>query len=447
MKKFTIFVLTLTISLLTLQSCQNNDPIIAETPDTQESIALRTALNQIKVANDISTGRITSSTRNASSDDFCFDFVYPIQLIYNNGSEVSVENFEGLLLILINESSALHIVGIAMPFEVLLNEDETVVSIANEQDFIELLSDCEVDVFDDDDMDTDCFEFAFPLEIIDSNNVTITVGSLTDLLELFEEENDLYEPNFVFPITVILANGDDLVIESLYDFAELLEECDDCDCPDSDLSVCVLDPITNDILEFDNECEALCEGFTPNNFVNCDGNDDCNIYDLEVSVGDCNPDGTYNLSIDFEYEYPGNVFFELFVRDNVFVGNYALTDLPITITNFSLSGFDDDYLSVSINDNDDCSEEIEWESPECENEIGFMDYVGECFDFVYPFEVVLDSVTYEVNSYAQLTQYFNANTFGAELIFPLEIINLTSSDTEEIESMEDLEDYLEEYCQ
>jgi len=445
MKKITFFGFTLIVLIFGFQSCQNNDPIVAETPKTQESIALRTTLNEIKEANDIVTGRVASTTRAASSDDFCFDFVYPIQLTYNNESTVSVASFEGLILLLINETSSLHIVGIAMPFDVVLYENDNVISINSEQDFVVLLENCELEFLDDEAIDTDCFDFTFPLEII-SGDQTRTITSLDNLLELLEEENDYYEPNFVFPISVILASGDELLIESLYDFTELLDECEDCDCPDIEEPVCVLDPVTNDIIKFDNECEALCEGYIPNNFIDCDS-DECNIYDLEVSVGDCNTDGTYNLTINFEYENSSNEYFDIVLRDFDFFDYFELSDLPITITNFPLSGYEVDSLYVNINDNLMCREATGWESPDCEDTYAFVDYVGECFDFIYPFEAILDGITYTINSYVQFTYYFNETTEGAALVYPLEIINLTTSDVEEIEDLEDLMDYIDEYCE
>ena len=44
---------------------------------------------------------------------------------------------------------------------------------------------------------------------------------------------------------------------------------------------------------------------------NC-GNNDCDIFDLVVDPLDCNDDGTYNMVINFQYENPGNDFFDLY---------------------------------------------------------------------------------------------------------------------------------------
>ena len=93
--------------------------------------------------------------------------------------------------------------------------------------------------------------------------------------------------------------------------------------------------------------------------------DDCSINDLEVAVGECNADGTYNLTLNFAYENPGNDYFEVYIRDDVFIDYYELSELPITIENFQMSGLENDYIEVCINDVDNCCQEIEWESPDC----------------------------------------------------------------------------------
>lgn len=93
--------------------------------------------------------------------------------------------------------------------------------------------------------------------------------------------------------------------------------------------------------------------------------DDCSINDLEVSVGECNADGTYNLTLNFDYENPGNDYFEVFIRDDVFIDYYELSELPLTIENFEMSGLEYDYIEVCINDVADCCQAIEWESPDC----------------------------------------------------------------------------------
>jgi len=106
---------------------------------------------------------------------------------------------------------------------------------------------------------------------------------------------------------------------------------------------------------------ASCEEVTTNDII-------CSISDLEVAIGDCNTDGTYTLTLNFNHHNAGNDFFDVYIRDNVSLGYFQLSDLPITIDNFEMSGYDYDYIQVCINDNANCCSVIEFEAPNCEEE-------------------------------------------------------------------------------
>ena len=91
----------------------------------------------------------------------------------------------------------------------------------------------------------------------------------------------------------------------------------------------------------------------------------CQIFDLEVQTGDCNPDGTVNIWINFEYSNAENEFFDVLNQAGENIGYFALSDLPIHIPDFD-PGIDEfAFLQVCINDNPDCCKEIEFEFPEC----------------------------------------------------------------------------------
>ena len=92
----------------------------------------------------------------------------------------------------------------------------------------------------------------------------------------------------------------------------------------------------------------------------------CTIKNLEVSIGECNQDGTYQLKVDFDIENPPNEFFDLYVRNNELIGFYKIEDLPILIEDFEPSGNDDDYIKVCINDHPDCCAAIEFDPADCE---------------------------------------------------------------------------------
>jgi len=111
----------------------------------------------------------------------------------------------------------------------------------------------------------------------------------------------------------------------------------------------------------------------------CEG--ECNIYDVEVGIGECNDDGSYLLELNFLYDNPGNEFYDLYVRNDELLGFYRLDELHLVLENFEPSGFDYDFLKICINDNPDCCYEIEFMPPDCEEECNISHIevgVGEC---------------------------------------------------------------------
>ncbi len=108
----------------------------------------------------------------------------------------------------------------------------------------------------------------------------------------------------------------------------------------------------------------------------------CEISNLEVTVLNCVTDSTYNLTLNFEYQNAGNDFFEVYIRNDKPVGDFKLSDLPVTIENFKRSGNDFDFIKVCINDHPDCCDVIEFESPDCsEKACGISNLevnVGDC---------------------------------------------------------------------
>ena len=104
-----------------------------------------------------------------------------------------------------------------------------------------------------------------------------------------------------------------------------------------------------------------CSDFIEYGEVDCNGGD-CNIYDLVVETGDCKPDGTYKLWIDFEYSNPGNDFFEVFYEGDL-IDVFPLNELPVFIEDFEDNGEPGQVIKVCINDVPDCCEEVDFMSP------------------------------------------------------------------------------------
>jgi hypothetical protein len=257
-----------------------------------------------------------------------------------------VNSLEDLVVVMINSTDELYVNGIAFPFDVETYNDNTdaieVVTINNEDEFINLLENCDFDEFDcecfevydpvcveieapdgesftltysnacyaacdgftendfiencNDDYngpgENDCFSFNFPLTIITDDGNTVTVNSQEEL------DTALYNSyyfDFVYSFDVTLNDGTLLTIGNEEAFIELLDSCfgdDDCICTDEANPVCVQYEENGEliILVFPNACYAECEGFTSNDFVECEDINNpsgCSEEDIEGLLVEC----------------------------------------------------------------------------------------------------------------------------------------------------------------
>ena len=360
MKNLKLALFSLTFSLLLITSCTNdNEPVDQNQQQTEESESITNALAQLRTQFD-ANGNVTQTDNPAGNIvlDFCFDFVYPLTLSYNNGTTVTVNDLDGIISILISSTNELYISGIAFPFNVEVLDDDTdtiqVVTINNEEEFIDLIEDCdfddtetcecfevydpvcveitgpggntfivtypnecyaECDGFNEDDFVEDCeedyysgggnecFDFNFPLDIIIENGDVITVNSLEDFGNTVY---DVYDFDFVYPFTVSVYDDGEVEVETIEDaedLEDLLEDCYD-DYDDDD------DNCEYDISSLENALITSCE-----------------LYEIEL------------------YEINGNVVNEYYVNFNpngelIVTGEITVTD---TAT-WNITGTDDDLI-------------------------------------------------------------------------------------------------------
>ncbi|WP_298144547.1 hypothetical protein [Flavobacterium sp.] len=270
-------------------SCGDKDAIENKV-DTQNSTALRLALNEIKRANSAS-GRAP-----ISSDTYDFDFVYPINVSFNNGTTLTVFSTAGLLSVLSDENSDLYISEISFPFQLVTGPAGSTTTVANETEFWTTIEEQEIATIDNYVFSSSCFEMVYPLSIVTANGQTVSLASQQALYDLFTnptQNNIVYD--FVYPFSVISGNQT-IEINNVYEYNELNLACNPdgiCPCPTVYEPVCV-QTSTGQIQLYPNACTAYCEGYTDSDFVVCDGNNAINSYlgicfniqyPIQVSVG------------------------------------------------------------------------------------------------------------------------------------------------------------------
>lgn len=411
MKSLRLLACFVAVAGILFFSCTDSDPVSAQ-PQTQESIALRTALSEIKKQENIS-GR--------SVNPLCFDFAYPITLSFNNGASVTVSSYEGLIALLEEESPELFLAGIAYPFQV--QQEGIVVTVTSEAGFQALLEDCGYTGFDDEIENSYCFDVVFPVSVVTANG-TFEINSQAELIT-YLNGSATGGIQLVFPISV-LQSGQVITVNNIYEMFEIIESCDDCICTLEYAPVCVNTPAG--VMEFGNACHALCSGYTQNDFVSCNPTTPCSITNLTTTPGECSATGlSYQLTIDFDYADTTETQFTVFSSTSVSVGTFNLSALPITI-DYPMGSETAEYISVVIGTTvNGCSAVQQYAVPDCNPNqpatFGEL-LISGCFSMVYPLQVQWQGALITVQNDGQLLQYYNPTptTYFPPFNYPVSIV-------------------------
>ena len=98
MKKFKISIFSILMVLAVFTSCTNEEVIVDPQQDTEESESIITTLSRLNEQFD-ENGNVDQAENPAGNVvfDFCFDFVYPINLSFNTGTTVTANNLDEVI--------------------------------------------------------------------------------------------------------------------------------------------------------------------------------------------------------------------------------------------------------------------------------------------------------------------------------------------------------------
>jgi hypothetical protein len=100
--------------------------------------------------------------------------------------------------------------------------------------------------------------------------------------------------------------------------------------------------------------------------TDCSNTGDCKIVDVQVTPGDCVPGtNTYKLTLDFEAVNPTSDSFQVWGNGGTYLGQFALSALPLTFQNFPANGPAIDVVKICIADDPNCCKIIEFHGPNC----------------------------------------------------------------------------------
>ena len=181
-----------------------------------------------------------------------------------------------------------------------------------------------------------------------------------------------------------------------------------------------------------------CSAFTELGVVCCEA-EECALTNLILTPSDCNNNIHHNLTIDFDYQDPGNDFFELQIN-NEFIGYYPLILLPITVT---LDGTTNelDFVLICLYDVPDCCIDGSIENPCFTSQNCFIDDIStevtDCeeelfdvsIDFVFQntsdsFRIQGNGVNYGNFSYNDVPITLTSLAANCETLYEFVIIDL-----------------------
>jgi len=374
MKNFKLSIFSVLIVLLAFTSCTNEETIVDTQQNTEESESITTTLGRLSQQYD-ENGNVDQTNNPAGNIvfDFCFDFVYPIELSFNTDTTVTVNSLDELIDIYSSSTENLFINGIAFPFQVeTYNENSNALEIEtinNEDEFFSLLEDCNFDEIEDcycteeydpvcvnvTDLDGELFTISYP-----NACYAICDGFTED--DFSEECEQGYESGagecfeFVYPISIILDEGDPVIVNSSEELFNAIYGAYHIDLV---LPLEIIEDNSVVTINSYDELEAIIEECFGDSY----GVIECSIGDITNTLAD------YCWSIDF-------VDFNEFIYNLNSDGTYQVQDVGgnsdgsiLTSGVWSIVAGNDTFyitLSAELDEYND-----EWVITECDTDLGY----------------------------------------------------------------------------
>jgi len=223
-----LFFLVVVVPMIFLSGCQEE---VIKITEPQNDTVIN---SQSPVVNLIQQAAMSDgSSDNILDNSSCTLLVLPVTVIAN-GQEIVIATEADFILVerIFDESDTdVDVVELVFPVTVIL-ADHTEVTVANYDEYEDLVEDCVEGGFD---VDIECIDFVYPLDIAiydAANQVSdvITINNDEELFDLFEELHEDDYISFTFPLTLILIDGTEVVVTDNEGLEDILEEvADDCD--------------------------------------------------------------------------------------------------------------------------------------------------------------------------------------------------------------------------
>jgi len=227
MKKFSLILISLlTMTALFTTSCKKEIENV-KPKQVHESASVKSVINSLRTgasqsANAVQSGNDTQSQITYAIDNFlCFDFVYPISVIYNDGTIQSLADDNEFAQAIANQSNQNYIIDYVYPFDITQNG--TVTTINNEDDFSDAVDSC-FTLVDFTLSQMSCFDFVYPVSVKMSDGSIVVANNQQEFEALFMRMSMIGPVDMVYPLDII-QDGETITIENMIDFQEALFSC------------------------------------------------------------------------------------------------------------------------------------------------------------------------------------------------------------------------------
>ena len=218
------------IFLIFLQSCSYEKYEEASLVN-EESISLRVTIQAIKKINKLETIKATifkNMNETSSSLDICFNFIYPINIIYKDNTTVNVTSFSQLVQLILIETHDNHMLAIQYPFSVIMTNNNQQKLITNYNEFDSLIEDCgyfSLAFSEIKDAYINCFDFNYPISVI-INGTQYNFNDENDAANLAATFNqEVKSFNFVYPFSIKKQNNPNIDIPDYYTMTTVIAAC------------------------------------------------------------------------------------------------------------------------------------------------------------------------------------------------------------------------------
>jgi len=219
------------LAVLLVTGCQDEVEEVI-TPPPEEAITSNSNVANLLTRTTLRDG----SADNILDSTSCTSIVLPITVIAN-GLEITIDNEDDFVVLerlfeeLDDDDDFLEFI---FPINVILADHSEIV-INNEQELEGILDDC-TEGGDDDDIE--CIDFNYPISVnvFDTNSQVAEVVTLNNDQELYNFLEELDDDDLVsinFPITVVLSNGEEIVVQDNEELEDVIEDAED-DCDEDD---------------------------------------------------------------------------------------------------------------------------------------------------------------------------------------------------------------------